>query len=87
MAIGNYIAVSAANPSPIQPDSAIFAIKAALGLLPALAALIAVIIFVKYPLNDEKFSQIRDETQARKLAAIKVYDEDPQAPVTTAHIV
>ena len=29
------------------------------------------IIFVNYPLNDAKFSQIRDETAARKLAAIK----------------
>ena len=44
-----YIAASATNPSPVQPASAIFAIKATIGLLPALAALIAMIIFIKYP--------------------------------------
>jgi hypothetical protein len=71
LAIGGYIAASAANPSAVQPDSAIFAIKATIGLLPALVALIAMIIFIKYQLNDERFKQIRDETEARKLAAIK----------------
>ena len=35
LAIGGYIAASAANPSPVQPDSAIIAIKATIGLLPA----------------------------------------------------
>jgi glucuronide carrier protein len=86
MAIGNYIAASAVNParsSRTAPSSR----SRPPSVCSALAALIAMIIFVKYPLNDEKFSQIRDETEARKLAAIKVYDEDPQAPVTTAHIV
>ena len=53
LAIGGYIAASAANPSPVQPDSAIFAIKATIGLLPAVAALIAMIIFIKYPLTDD----------------------------------
>jgi glucuronide carrier protein len=76
LAIGGYIAASAANPSPVQPASAIFAIKATIGPLPALAALIAMIIFIKYPLNDDKFKQIRDETEARKLAAIKGHRED-----------
>ncbi len=70
------------------PDSAIFAIKATIGLLPAIfAALIAMIIFVKYLLNDEKFSQIRDETEARKLAAIKAHDEDADASLTPANAV
>ena len=57
LAIGGYIAASAANPSPVQPDSAIIAIKATIGLLPALAALIAMLIFIKYPLNDESSSR------------------------------
>ncbi len=56
-----------------------------IGLLPALAGLIAMISFVKYPLNDEKFSQIRDETEARKLAAIKAHDEDADASLTPAN--
>ena len=87
LAIGGYIAASAANPSPIQPASAIFAIKATIGLLPALAALIAMIIFIKYPLNDQRFKQIRDETEARKLAVIKAHDEDPKTLLTPSHAV
>ena len=45
------------------------------GLLPALAALIAMLTSINYPLNDEKFKQIRDETEARKLAAIEEHHE------------
>jgi glucuronide carrier protein len=87
LAIGGYIAASAANPSPVQPDSAIFAIKATIGLLPALCALIAMLIFIKYPLNDEKFKQIRNETEARKLADIVAHHEDPEAFITPTHAV
>jgi glucuronide carrier protein len=85
LAIGGYIAASAANPSPVQPDSAIIAIKATIGLLPALAALIAMIIFVKYPLNDEKFKQIRDETEARKLALLADHNEKPEDFIAPTH--
>ena len=45
-----------------------------IGLVPALAAVIAMLIFIKYPLNDEKFKQIRDETEARKRAARALED-------------
>jgi glucuronide carrier protein len=82
-AIGGYIAASATNPSPIQPASAILAIKATIGLLPALAALITMIIFIKYPLNDQRFKQIRDETEACKRTVIKVHHEDPKILVTS----
>jgi glucuronide carrier protein len=85
LAIGGYLAASAANPNPVQPESAIIAIKAIIGLLPALAALIAMLIFIKYPLNDEKFKQIRNETEARKLAAIKARYERPEEFVTPDH--
>ena len=87
LAIGGYIAASAANPSPVQPDSAIIAIKATIGLLPALAALIAMLIFIKYPLNDEKFKQIRDETEARKLADLEAHHENPEEFLTPTHAV
>jgi glucuronide carrier protein len=87
LAIGGYIAASATNPSPTQPDSAIIAIKATIGLLPALAALIAMLIFIKYPLNDERFKQIRDETEARKLADLETHHENPEEFVTPAHAV
>jgi glucuronide carrier protein len=87
LAIGGYLAATAGNPSPIQPDSAIFAIKATIGLLPAAAAIIAMLIFVKYPLNDERFKQIRDETEARKLAAIEAHHENPEDYITADHAV
>ena len=71
LAIGGYLAASAANPNPVQPESAILAIKFTIGLLPAIAALIAMLIFIKYPLNDKRFAEIRNETEARKLAALE----------------
>ena len=29
------------------------------------------LIFIKYPLNDKRFREIRNETEARKLAALE----------------
>ena len=76
-----------AQPTPARssPTSAIIAIKATIGLVPALAALIAMLIFIKYPLNDKRFQQIRDETEARKLAAIEAHHERPEDFVTPDH--
>ena len=45
------------------------------------------LIFIKYPLNDEKFKQIRNETEARKLAAIEAHHESPDAFITPDHTV
>jgi len=66
LAVGGYVAATAATPSPVQPDSAIWAIKATMGLLPAICALLAMLVFSRYPLNDETFRRIRNETEARK---------------------
>jgi glucuronide carrier protein len=66
LAIGGYLSATAAVPNPVQPASAVLAIKATIGLVPAVAAVIAMLIFIKYPLNDTRFRQIRDETEARK---------------------
>jgi glucuronide carrier protein len=66
LAIGGYLSATNATPNPVQPESAIMAIKATMGLIPAAAALIAMLVFIKYPLNDALFRQIRDETEARK---------------------
>ena len=43
------------------------------------------IIFIKYPPNDEKFKQIRDETEARKLASMNAHHEDAEAYLTPAN--
>ena len=68
LAIGGYLSASATNPNPIQPESAILAIKFTIGLLPAMVAIIAMLIFWKYPLTDKLFREIRDENEARKIA-------------------
>ena len=68
LAVGGYLSATQAVPNPVQPESAIFAIKATMGLIPAIAAALAMLIFWKYPLSDERFRQIRNETEARKAA-------------------
>lgn len=61
LALGGYVAKA-----PTQPESALVAIRAAIGLVPAVVAIIAMLIFWKYPLNDDFFRRIRNETEARK---------------------
>ena len=56
--------------APQQSESAITAMKAGIGLIPAIAAALAMLVFTVYPLNDAKFRQVRDETEARKAAAL-----------------
>jgi glucuronide carrier protein len=68
LAVGGYLSATQAVPNPVQPESAILAIKATMGLIPAIAAAIAMLIFWKYPLSDQRFREIRDETEARKAA-------------------
>jgi glucuronide carrier protein len=66
LAFGGYLSATAAQPNPIQPDSAVTAIRATMGLIPAVAATIAMVIFWKYPLTDQRFREIRNETELRK---------------------
>ena len=62
LAFGGYLSATAAVPNPVQPESAILAIRVTIGLLPAIVALIAMAIFWKYPLTDQRFREIRNET-------------------------
>ena len=52
--------------APTQSDAAMTAIRASIGLVPAGCALIAMLIFWKYPLTDSRFAEIRNEVEARK---------------------
>lgn len=61
LALGGYVAGA-----DTQGPAAMTAIAAAIGLVPAIVALIAMIIFWKYPLTDKVFEEIRNETEARK---------------------
>ena len=83
LAFGGYLSATRAVPNPVQPDSAIWAIKASMGLIPALAAIIAMLIFWKYPLTDSRFREIRNETEARKAQSGHLIGPDGQ-PVTVA---
>ena len=65
LAIGGYIAGADA-----QPASAMFTIRAGIGLVPAVVAALAMIVFWKYPLTDTVFKGIRNELEAKK-AAVK----------------
>jgi glucuronide carrier protein len=38
------------------------------GLVPAAAAVLAMIVFITYPLTDQRFREVRDESEARKTA-------------------
>lgn len=69
LAFGGYLSATSTNPNPAQPDSAIWAIRFTIGLLPALCAIAAMLIFWKYPLTDKIFAQIRNENEARKSEA------------------
>lgn len=66
LSFGGYLSATAAVPNPEQPGSAITSIRVTMGLLPALAALIAMIVFWKYPLTDQRFREIRNATELRK---------------------
>jgi glucuronide carrier protein len=66
LALGGYVSASAAAATPEQPDSALTAIKVVFGLVPAAAAVLAMIVFIVYPLTDQRFREIRDESEARK---------------------
>jgi glucuronide carrier protein len=66
LAWGGYLSATASVPNPVQPESAVMAIRATMGLIPALAAVIAMIIFWNYPLTDQRFREIRNETELRK---------------------
>lgn len=82
LAVGGYLSATQAVPNPVQPDSAIFAIKATMGLIPAIAALVAMIVFWKYPLSDDRFREIRNETEARKAQTGHLIGPDGQ-PITS----
>jgi glucuronide carrier protein len=66
LALGGYVSATAAVAAPEQPESALTAIKVVFGLVPAAAAVVAMLVFITYPLTDQRFREVRDETEARK---------------------
>lgn len=66
LALGGYVSASAAAATPEQPESALDAIRVVFALVPAAAAILAMLVFITYPLTDQRFREIRDETEGRK---------------------
>ena len=66
LALGGYVSASATVAGPEQPASALTAIKVVFGLVPAAAAVVAMLVFIAYPLTDQRFREVRDEAEARK---------------------
>ena len=64
LAIGGYVTKLAVG--EVQPESAITAIKASIGLVPAAAAILAMLAFIAYPLTEKKYRDIVAENDARK---------------------
>jgi glucuronide carrier protein len=64
LALGGY--VSTLGPGAAQPETAIIAIKASLGLVPAVAAILAMLVFIRYPLTEQRYGAMIAETDARK---------------------
>ncbi|WP_347350736.1 glycoside-pentoside-hexuronide (GPH):cation symporter [Intrasporangium sp.] len=79
LALGGYLSATAAVPDPVQPESAVTAIRVTMGLIPAVAALVAMAVFWRYPLTDRRFREIRDETEARKAARGRATASDGRA--------
>ncbi len=68
LALGAYVTHLAAG--QVQPHSAIVAIKASIGLVPAAAAILGMLCFIAYPLTEKRFAAIVTETEARKAAVL-----------------
>lgn len=52
----------------VQTDSALTGIRIAVGVLPAVMSLIAIVLMIFYPMNDKQHKQIIEEIAARKAA-------------------
>jgi glucuronide carrier protein len=65
--LGGYIS---GRPDAVQPESAVTAIKVAMGLVPSGFILLAVAVMLTYPLTEKVFQQIVAETAQRRAARI-----------------
>jgi glucuronide carrier protein len=74
LAVGGFVARA-----PEQPESAITAIRAVIGLGPAIFGIAGILIFLAYPLTDQRFREIVAELQRRQ----GIGDERTPAAETT----
>lgn len=74
LAWGGYTAEAA-----VQPESAMLGIRAGAGLVPAVFAVLAVVVMTRYPLTDVRHAEITAAIAARRAAA----QDEEQSPTTT----
>jgi glycoside/pentoside/hexuronide:cation symporter, GPH family len=61
-----YVQPSAENPLPVQPDSALFALRLMIAILPGLLLAASLLVAWRYPLTRERHAEIRRELEKRK---------------------
>ncbi len=54
------------GPIPVQPESALLAIRIAIGPLPTIALIVSLVLVWFYPITREKHAQIRSQLEARR---------------------
>lgn len=63
--LSGYINATAENPNPVQPESALFALRVLIGPVSAVVLLLSFVAVYLYPITREKHAQIRAELQKR----------------------
>jgi GPH family glycoside/pentoside/hexuronide:cation symporter len=66
--LSGYLQPTDAVPSPVQPASALWAIRILMGPVPALFLLLAIFFAYLYPITREKHEEIRRQLDARRKA-------------------
>lgn len=65
LALTGYINPTHAIPLPIQPDTAVQAIRITMGVAPALLLIPAILLAWRYPISRQSHRELREEIQAR----------------------
>jgi GPH family glycoside/pentoside/hexuronide:cation symporter len=68
--LSGYINATAANPNPVQPDSALLALRVLIGPVGAAVLLLSFLAVRAYPITREKHAEIRAELERRKAARL-----------------
>jgi glycoside/pentoside/hexuronide:cation symporter, GPH family len=68
--LSGYINATAANPNPVQPDSALLALRVLIGPVGAAVLLLSFLAVRAYPITREKHAEIRAELERRKAASL-----------------
>jgi GPH family glycoside/pentoside/hexuronide:cation symporter len=64
--LAGFIKSQSGEPLPVQPESALLAIRFVVGILPALVLIVGIILAYFYPITRDFHAQIRLQLQARK---------------------